>query len=146
VLTQALSFEKFTKAPTGPVKKKDWMTFDQLMGERRRLQQHDPNVTLADRDRERIKVQTVIQMKTAQAFSVLSFALIAIPLGIKVSRKETSANLGIGLALAMAYYVATFAVNFLDNRPDLRPDLLVWVPNIGLQVLGVIMFYKSDRS
>ena len=32
---------------------------------------------------------------------MFAFALIAVPLGIKVSRKETSANLGIGLALAL---------------------------------------------
>ena len=46
---------------------------------------------------------------------MLSFALIAIPLGIKVSRKETSANLGLAVALAMAYYIVTIMVGWVDN-------------------------------
>ena len=106
----------------------------------------DPNVSLVERDRQRIRVQTVIQEKTATAFSVLSFALIAIPLGIKVSRKETSANLGIALALAMAYYFSTVVVGWFDNKPDFRPDLLMWIPNISFQMLGAWLFYKADRG
>lgn len=115
----------------------DWMTLPQLLS---RLHNLDHS------DSERIKVQAVIQEKAAKAFSVLSFALIAIPLGIKVSRKETSANLGVALALVMAYYVATFAVGSLGNKPEFRPDLLMWLPNLGFQVLGIRMFYKADRG
>jgi len=77
---------------------------------------------------------------------VLSFALIAIPLGIKVSRKETSANLGIALALAMAYYFATIVVSWFDGQTALRPDLLMWLPNVVFQVLGFWMFYRADRA
>ena len=71
--------------------------------------------------------------------------VIAIPLGIKVSRKETSANLGVALVLAMGYYIATVAVNWCDTHPEWRPDLLMWLPNIGFQALGGWMFYKVDR-
>ena len=145
VLPRTLSLEKMTGVPAHKVKN-EWLTFDQLMAERERLKKPDPKLSVGERDRQRIKVQTVIQEKTAKAFSVLSFALIAIPLGIKVSRKETSANLGIALALAMAYYVSTVGVYFLDNRPEFRPDLLMWLPNIWFQGLGVWLFYKADRS
>ena len=145
VFPQTLLLDKIRGKPTHRIKD-EWLTLDELMAKWRNLKIPDPKVPLAERDRQRIKIQTVIQEKTAKAFSVLSFALIAIPLGIKVSRKETSANLGIALALAMAYYVSTFAVTFMDNNPNLRPDLLVWLPNIWFQVLGIIMFYKADRS
>ena len=77
---------------------------------------------------------------------MLSFAHIAIPLGIKASRKETSANLGIGLALAMAYYFATIVVGWFDNQPSFRPDLLMWIPTLSFQALGFWMFYRVDRS
>jgi lipopolysaccharide export system permease protein len=93
-----------------------------------------------------MRVQITIQEKFATAFSVLSFALVAIPLGIKVSRKETSANLGLGLLLALGYYFASIVVGWLDNYPALRPDLIVWLPNIVFQGLGLWLFYRVDRS
>ncbi|HVU16153.1 MAG TPA: LptF/LptG family permease [Candidatus Didemnitutus sp.] len=139
-----ISLESITGNSQVRVKLK-WRTFDQLIAEWRRLGQPDPKTAPGQRYRERIQVQTTIQEKFATAFSVLSFALVAIPLGIKVSRKETSANLGIALVLAMGYYIATVAVNACDMHPDWRPDLLMWVPNIGFQTLGAWMFYKVDR-
>jgi lipopolysaccharide export system permease protein len=127
-------------------KKLKWLTFGQLLEERRRLDQPDPAVPAAERAKQRMRVQITIQEKFAMAFSVLSFALIAIPLGIKVSRKETSANLGLGLLLALGYYFATITAGWFDNQPALRPDLLMWLPNLAFQSLGLWMFYKVDRS
>jgi len=145
VLSQTLSLEKIRGTPKHNVKA-EWLTFDQLMAERQRLLKFDPEVPAAKRDQLRINVQTVLQQKASMAFSVLSFALIAIPLGIKVSRKETSANLGIALALAMGFYLLTIAIHGFDQKTQFRPDLLMWLPNLGFQALGIFMFYKADRS
>jgi len=130
----------------GVHRKLKWYTFDQLVEEWRRLGRPDPNVPAAEREKLQMRVQITIHEKFATAFSVLSFALVAIPLGIKVSRKETSANLGIGLALVMAYYFATIVIGWIDNQPALRPDLLMWLPNFFFQGLGLWMFYKVDRA
>ena len=130
----------------GVHRKLKWYTFDQLVEEWRRLGRPDPNVPTAEREKLQMRVQITIHEKFATAFSVLSFALVAIPLGIKVSRKETSANLGIGLALVMAYYFATIVIGWIDNQPALRPDLLMWLPNFFFQGLGLWMFYKVDRA
>jgi len=130
----------------GVHRKLKWYTFDQLVEEWRRLGRPDPNVPTAEREKQQMRVQITIHEKFATAFSVLSFALVAIPLGIKVSRKETSANLGIGLALVMAYYFATIVIGWIDNQPALRPDLLMWLPNFFFQGLGLWMFYKVDRA
>lgn len=128
-------------------KKLKWFTFPQLIAEwRRRLHQPDPKLSVAEQKQELMRVQITIHEKFATAFSVLSLALIAIPLGIKISRKETSANLGIGLALALGYYFATIVVGWFDNSPALRPDLLMWLPNLAFQSLGLWMFYKVDRA
>ena len=126
--------------------KQKWLTFGQLIAKWRQLNGPIPGQSVAERAQERMRVQITIHEKFATAFSVLSFALVAVPLGLKVSRKETSANLGIGLALAMAYYFATIVVGWLDNQPALRPDLLMWLPNIAFQSLGLWMFYKMDRA
>lgn len=140
-----LPLDRVTGARTVRTKLK-WQTYDQLLAEWRRLEQPDPNVPRADRERQQMKVQITIQEKASMAFSVLSFALVAVPLGIKVSRKETSANLGIALLLAMGYYFATVVAGWFDNKPELRPDLLMWLPNLAFQALGIWMFRKVDRA
>jgi lipopolysaccharide export system permease protein len=127
-------------------KKLKWFTFPQLMQEWSRLSRPDPAVAKDEQAKQLMRVQITIHEKLATAFSVLSFALVAIPLGIKVSRKETSANLGLGLLLALGYYFASIMAGWLDNYPALRPDLIVWVPNIVFQGLGLWLFYKVDRS
>ena len=129
----------------GVQRKLKWYTFPQLVEEWRRLNKPDPAVPTAEREKLQMRVQIVIHEKFATAFSVLSFALIAIPLGIKVSRKETSANLGVAVALAMAYFMATIVVGWFDNHPGLRPDLLMWLPNLTFQALGLWMFFKADQ-
>lgn len=140
-----LMLDQLTGQQTVKVKTK-WLTFSQLVEEWRRLGRPDPAVSPEEQAQQRMRVQITIHEKFATAFSVLSFALVAIPLGIKVSRKETSANLGVGLMLALGYYFATIAVGWFDNHPALRPDLLMWLPNLAFQSLGLWMFYKVDRS
>jgi len=130
-----------------PAKRKlKLLTFPQLMAEWARLKQPDPAVTKDEQAKLLMRVQMTIQEKFSMAFAVLSFALIAIPLGIKVSRKETSANLGLGLLLALGYYFASIMAGWLDNHPELRPDLVVWLPNIVFQGIGLWLFYRVDRS
>ena len=70
---------------------------------------------------DRMKLQMVVQDKFTTAFAVFSFALIGVPLGIKVSRRETSANLGLALALAMGYYFLTVMIGWLGPAPSCGP-------------------------
>jgi lipopolysaccharide export system permease protein len=144
-LPYVLSLDKIAGGSSVRVKPQ-WRTFDQLMQEWRRLGRPDSTVPVTERENQRMRVQITIHEKFATAFSVLSFALIAIPLGIKVSRKETSANLGMGLAMAMAYYFATIVIGWFDTHTALRPDLLMWLPNLVFQGVGLAMFYRIDRS
>lgn len=140
-----LPLDRVTGAHTVQTKLK-WLTFGELLAEWRRLGKPDPAVPAAERARQQMKAQVVFHEKCATAFSVLSFALLAIPLGIKVSRKETSANLGLAVALAMGYYFVTVVAGWFDNKPQYRPDLLMWVPNIIFQILGIWMFRRVDRQ
>ena len=94
---------------------------------------------------EKIKVQMQIQKNIAMAFSVLSLTLIGIPLGIKVSRKETYANLGLALALAMGYYFLIIMVGWLEKSSQLRPDLIIWVPNLVFQATGLWLIFRANQ-
>jgi len=136
----------------GPIvvhRKLQWYTFPQLMAEWRRLAPPGPGATAAARAaqaEQRMRVQLTIQDKFTTAFAVFTFALMGVPLAIKVSRRETSANLGVALALAMTYYFLTVIVGWLEDRPALRPDLLIWLPNLIFLAAGLWLFWRTDRA
>ncbi len=124
------------------VPKVAWMDFGELMAERRRLRGSEK-----PEDRARyLEVQMNLHEKGALAFSVLSFAFVAVPLGIQTRRKETSANLGLALGMILAYYFGLTAVGWLTRRPDLRPDLLLWAPNLVFQMLAGWMWWRFGKN
>jgi lipopolysaccharide export system permease protein len=88
----------------------------------------------------------VVQDKYNLALAAFSFALIGVPLGIRVSRRETSANLGLALALVLGYYFLSVMVKWLDRHPEYRPDLLLWVPNLLFLALGVWLFRRIEKQ
>lgn len=125
--------------------KLQWYSVPQLRAEWRRLSQPAPPAEKAEREIDRMKLRVVVQDKFTTAFAVFAFALVAVPLGIKVSRKETSANLGLALGMAMGYYFLTVAIGWLDRDPAMRPDLLMWAPNLIFVCLGLWMFWRVDK-
>ena len=92
-----------------------------------------------------MQVRLVIQDKLTTAVAVISFALIGVPLGVRVSRRETTAGLGIATGLALAYYFLTVMVGWLSRHPEYRPDLLYWVPNLVFLALAVRLFRRLER-
>ena len=92
------------------------------------------------------KAKMVFHEKFAMGFSVISFALIGIPLGISSSRKETSANLFLALGLALAYYFMMMGISWMDGMRQYRPDLLLWAPNFLYQGIGFWLFIRTDRG
>ena len=120
-----------------------WMTYAELrspIGMKQALADEHGDVRRAE-----MKVALTIQEKFTLAFAVLSFALMGVPLGIQVSRRETSANLGLAVTLALSYYFLTVMVGWLDRHPEYRPDILLWAPNLIFVVLGVWLFRRLSR-
>ncbi len=128
--------------------KDDWLTYDQLRAKQALLAAAPPPPPERSKEhaRERMKVDLIVQEKFNLSLAVFSFALVGVPLGIKVSRRETSANLGLALVLVLGYYLVTVVVKWLDRHPEYRPDLLLWVPNILFIALGVWLFSRIDRK
>jgi len=123
-------------------RKQAWFTLDELLAERVRLA-----ALPSTKDNERAAMQVLITLneKGAMALAAFSLTLLAIPLGIKVSRKETSANLAVAVFCALGYYFLTVMVGWLGKHPDLRPDLLLWIPNLVLLAVGGTLFWRLDR-
>jgi lipopolysaccharide export system permease protein len=128
--------------------KREWLTYDELQAARDKLAaapgQTDPEKMKNTRE-EQMKLAIVFHDKVNLALSVFSFALIGVPLGIRVSRRETSANLGLALGLVLSYYFLTVMVKWLDRHPEYRPDLLLWLPNLLFLALGVWMFTRIEQ-
>jgi lipopolysaccharide export system permease protein len=124
-----------------------WMTYRELIAEKARVEQEPlPKGGEKQKARDVLKVSLTIQDKINMAVAIFSFAFIGVPLGIKVSRKETSANLGVAVLLALAYYFLVVVVGWLDQHPEYHPDLLLWIPNFVLLSLGGLLLYRLDRA
>lgn len=119
-------------------RKVEWLTFSQLTEEWRRLGTEGDDVG-------QMRVAIALHDKASTAVAVLAFAVVAIPLGIRVSRKETSANLGVALLLVMLYYFFTNVIKLLHDQPAWRPDLLLWLPAVGFLIAGAWMFRGIGR-
>jgi lipopolysaccharide export system permease protein len=143
-----LSLDRFFGRASGPHIKQEWMTYPELLAERARIAKQPLPADAAEAKkalRERMKLELVYQDKFNTALAVLSLALVGIPLGIKVSRRETSANFAIAVGLTLAYYLLTVAVKVLDRHPEYRPDLLLWMPNILLLGLGAWLMTRIEK-
>ncbi|HTB80058.1 MAG TPA: LptF/LptG family permease [Opitutaceae bacterium] len=127
-------------------RKAQWLTFNELRAEHARLAALQvPPAEARDHARDLMKVQMVLSDKANTALAVLSFALLGVPLGIKVSRRETSANLGVAVLLVLGYYFLTVMIGWIDRHPEYRPDLLLWAPNLIFLTLGTWLFWRLDR-
>ncbi len=143
-----LSLDQFFGRTNGVHVKQEWLTYGPLQKERARLAAApvpaDPKAARAAA-RERLKLNIVYQDKINTSLAVLSLALIGVPLGIRVSRRETSANFAVAVGLTLTYYLMTVLVKVLDQHPEYRPDLLLWVPNCLLLGLGVWLMFRIER-
>ncbi len=125
---------------------KGWLTYGQLEAARKQvLRTPPPPGGGKDHARALMKVALAIADKLTQACAVFSFTLVGVPLGIAVSRRETSANLGLAVAFALGYYFLTAMVGWLDHHPEYHPDLLLWVPNLLLIGIAVAMFRRISK-
>jgi lipopolysaccharide export system permease protein len=141
-----LSLAQYLGTPTVH-QKLPWMTYGELTAEESRLRGAPVEPGGArQHERDIMKVELTIQDKFSMAVAIFTFAFVGIPLGIKVSRRETSANLGIAVILALGYYFLTVMVGWLDQHPEYRPDLLLWAPNLFFLALGFWLLRRLDRA
>jgi lipopolysaccharide export system permease protein len=126
--------------------KQEWLTYGELRAEQARLAAEPvPPGGAKQHIRDQMKTALVMQDKFNLSLAVFSFAFVAVPLGIKVSRRETSANLGVSVLLVLGYYLLTTMVKWLDAHPEYRPDLLLWVPNLIFLGLGVWLIRRIEK-
>lgn len=87
-----------------------------------------------------------LQQNFAMSVSILSLAIVAVPLGIRVGRKETLANLGLALGLALLYYFLVTVATWFAERPEWHPELLLWIPNLLYLGFGLWLMRRANRT
>ena len=80
------------------------------------------------------------------SLACVAFAVLGIPLGIKVHRGEKSIGFALSLPLFLAYYMADLMIRQLKNTPQYHPELLQWLPNIVMVIIGLLLFRKIYRG
>jgi len=94
---------------------------------------------------QRLEISILLNKNLALGCSPICLAIMALPLSIRVGRRETMLNAGIALCLAMFYFfLVTFLPEALRDFSNLRPALWSWVPNALCTCGGVFMLAKAD--
>ena len=86
-----------------------------------------------------------IAKRFSLSLAALSFALIAVPLGITAHRKETSVGFALSIAVAFGYFFFIIIAETFRDKPGAFPLLLVWLPNILFTGLGLWLFPRLAR-
>jgi len=84
--------------------------------------------------------------RVVMAVACVSFALLAIPLGIQTSRRETSIGIALSLGLALLFYFTTVIANMFRHQPHLYPELILWTPNFVFQAVGLWLLWRASRA
>ncbi len=135
------------------------MTFGQLRAELRELEkklirtaagngQTVPSNAQLKRELGRVTSPVRVQMhrQLAYSFACFSFTLLGIPLGIRVHRRETNIGFALALVLVLIYYGVTMLGISLDQQPEWSPHLILWIPNLICQPLGVWLLWRANRG
>lgn len=134
------------------------LSFTELREELHKIRQlvHERAAAVEDDDRKKYlaeqlaKLTTPIQVQIhrqwAFSFACFGFALIGIPLGIRVQRKETNIGFAIALGLVLIYYSLILLGLSLEKQTQLYPHLWLWGPNFLFQGVGGWLLWRANRG
>ncbi len=128
------------------------MSIQKLLDQKRRgkpLSSHTLQELLAEIAKpdcpRRLACEVEVSKRFSLSLAALSFALIAVPLGITAHRKETSVGFALSLVIAFGYFFFIIVADTFHENARAMPVLLVWLPNILFTALGIWLFSRLAR-
>jgi len=96
-------------------------------------------------EEQRLEIAILLNKNLALGCSPIFLAIMALPLSLRVGRRETMLNAGVALCFAMFYFfLVTFLPEALRDFSNLRPALWSWGPNVLCACGGAWMLAKPD--
>ncbi|MEM1058913.1 MAG: LptF/LptG family permease [Verrucomicrobiota bacterium] len=90
---------------------------------------------------------TELQKRISLSVACFTFVLVGIPLAIQTQRRETSVGVALSLLIVIGYYFLTSTAEALKKEAAFYPEVIIWLPNILFQTLGVAMIaYVNFRK
>lgn len=93
------------------------------------------------KDSQKVSFRAEITKRFSFSMACLSFAFIAVPLGLKSRRKDTSGGLIISLLIGAAYFLFTMMADKFHT--DIGATLALWAPNLFCVLLGLWLFRRA---
>lgn len=122
-----------------------WLTTSELLEAMERGWNLPPEAGPEQVEASRLQARRQFNAHLAGAMGILALAVLAVPLSLRVGRRETFVNAAVALGVALAYYALTSAAEWVTD-PALRPDLLAWAPSLAILGLGGYLLRRADRA
>lgn len=123
--------------------RRDHMNIPQLISRMRRIGDLYPQLNDREQLIQRSRYAIEANKRLSTAIGCFTFMLIGIPLGVKSHRKETSVGMVISLIIVFIFYLFIIIAETLTGRPEFYPNLILWLPMIGMQFLGLYLMRRS---
>jgi lipopolysaccharide export system permease protein len=125
-------------------KSKKNMTIFELFYRIRNYKQEFHFLTPEQQEITRSRYLVEAHQKICLALGVFTFVIIAIPLGIRSHRKESSIGMLLSLGVMFVYYLFIILSDTFDSDPHLYPWLMPWIPIISGQIAGVLLIRRAN--
>lgn len=125
-------------------KKTKNMSLTEVIGNMRKLRTDPGGLKQRDAEIQRCKYLLEIHQRICLSLSPFMFTIIAIPLGIRSHRKESSIGMVMSLAIMFVYYLFIILSDTFEKNPEIYPWLLPWIPIILGQIAGIIMIRRAN--
>ncbi len=125
-------------------KKPSDMPLGELLWSMRNVRTAFPALPEEEVARKRTAMAVELSKNISLALSCFSFMLVALPLGMRPTRRESSNGIWMALVLFLGYYLFIIIADSLkDDFGAYRPELIPMVPVVALQVIGAWLLWKN---
>jgi lipopolysaccharide export system permease protein len=90
--------------------------------------------------------QIEFHRRLALPFACVTFALVALALGVSTTRASKSIGLVVSLILMLVYYLVFIGGTRITANVGFSPLIGSWLANIVFAIVGVMLLIRSDRE
>ncbi|MEM6910719.1 MAG: LptF/LptG family permease [Verrucomicrobiota bacterium] len=94
---------------------------------------------------QRQEVFSELSLRYSLSLACMTFGLVAIPLGIRTQRRETSTGFVLSVVIAVVYFLFIVFAKTKRAEEGWLPHGLVWLPNALFLGLGIWLFLRVAR-